>query len=448
MEPKNVGTYTVEMTREASENYYEFKVTGTLIIEQAELPANSIPAPSATQITKGSPLYYSHLDGPVSILGYYDWAEEEKYNTVTETGTHRAVFIPQDENYATYELPEVVNVQVTDAAVLSISWTGYGSVYATDKAGNTYWGGNEILPGTELTVHATPNTDCYLVSLTKDGVAIANGASFTFEDEPVSIYAEFEIYVPEPIIPDPEPTDPVIDEDSQYIVKVQKATTNNRGFILGKEGENGVYYTKSFEFTVNALDADLDKLVVTGATKVSKGKYRINSVTSNTTVTVSLPNPTPIDVKIVTESKNTKGYLVGKVKAEQYPLDGKCYYGDELVVVAYPVDGVSFAHWRDNTSNRDQMREITVTKAMTIEAVFSGVPTGIEDIESASIYAGDGYIQVKNVANADLTIVSISGRIQARQSIEGDTQIRVPAGVYVVVLESGEDVKRVKVIVR
>ena len=448
VEPKNVGTYTVKMTRKATANYYAFEVTGKLVIEQAELPANSIPAPSATQITKGSPLYYSHLDGPVSILGYYDWAEEEKYNTVTETGTHRAVFIPQDENYATYELPEVVNVQVTDAAVLSISWTGYGSVYATDKAGNTYWGGNEILPGTELTVHATPNIDCYLVSLTKDGVAIANGASFTFEDEPVSIYAEFEIYVPEPIIPDPEPTDPVIDEDSQYIVKVQKATTNNRGFILGKEGENGVYYTKSFEFTVNALDADLDKLVVTGATKVSKGKYRINSVTSNTTVTVSLPNPTPIDVKIVTESKNTKGYLVGKVKAEQYPLDGKCYYGDELVVVAYPVDGVSFAHWRDNTSNRDQMREITVTKAMTIEAVFSGVPTGIEDIESAGIYAGRGYIQVKNVSNADLTVVSISGRIQTRQHLEGDVQVRVPAGVYVVVLENGQDVKRVKVIVR
>ena len=448
LDPKNVGTYKVEMTRKATSNFYEFKTTGTLIIEQAELPANSIPAPTATQVTKGSPLWYSHLDGPVSILGYYDWAEEEKYNTVTETGTHRAVFIPQDENYATYELPGVVNVQVTDAAVLSISWTGYGSVYATDKAGNTYWGGDEILPGTELTIHATPNTDCYLVSLTKDGVAIANGASFTFEDEPVSIYAEFEIYVPESIIPDPEPADPVIDEDSQYIVEVKKATTNSRGFILGKEGENGVYYTKSFEFTVNALDADLDKLVVTGATKVSKGKYRINSVTSNTTVTVSLPNPTPIDVKIVTESKNTKGYLVGKVKAEQYPLDGKCYYGDELVVVAYPVDGVSFAHWRDNTSNRDQMREITVTKAMTIEAVFSGVPTGIEDVESAGIYAGRGYIQVKNVSNADLTVVSISGRIQTRQHLEGDVQVRVPAGVYVVVLENGQDVKRVKVIVR
>ena len=448
VEPKNVGTYTVKMTRKATANYYAFEVTGKLVIEQAELPANSIPAPSATQVTKGSPLWYSRLDGPVSILGYYDWAENVRNEKVTETKSYQAVFIPQDKNYATYELPEVVEVQVTDAAVLSISWTGYGSVYATDKAGNRYWGGDEILPGTELTIHAIPNTDCYLASLTKDGATIANGASFTFEDEPVSIYAEFEIYVPEPIIPDPEPTDPVIDENSQYIVEVKKATTNNRGFILGKEGENGVYYTKSFEFTVNALDADLDKLVVTGATKVSKGKYRINSVTSNTTVTVSLPNPTPIDVKIVTESKNTKGYLVGKVKAEQYPLDGKCYYGDELVVVAYPVDGVSFAHWRDNTSNRDQMREITVTKAMTIEAVFSGVPTGIEDIESAGIYAGRGYIQVKNVSNADLTVVSISGRIQTRQHLEGDVQVRVPAGVYVVVLENGQDVKRVKVIVR
>ena len=94
------------------------------------------------------------------------------------------------------------------------------------------------------------------------------------------------------------------------------------------------------------------------------------------------------------------------------------------------------------------MREITVTKDMTIEAVFSGVPTGIEDIESAGIYAGKGYIQVKNVANADLTVVSISGRIQAQQHLEGDVQVRVPAGVYVVVLENGQDVKRVKVIVR
>ena len=322
-----------------------------------------------------------------------------------------------------------------------------GSIIVTNaKTGERFYGEEEIIEGTILRFQVTPASNFRFEQLLVNGSSWNPNEVYTVGNESVAISAVFSLIEPE--VPDPEPSDPIIDEDSQYIVTVKKASTNNRGFILGKEGENGVYYEKAFEFTVNALDADLDKLVVTGATKVSKGKYRIESVTDNATVTVSLPNPTPIDVKVVTESKNAKGYLMGKVKAESYPLDGKCYYGDELVVVAYPESGVSFSYWKDNALNKDQMREIVVTKAMTIEAVFSGVPTGIEDIESASIYAGDGYIQVKNVANADLTIVSISGRIQARQSIEGDTQIRVPAGVYVVVLESGEDVKRVKVIVR
>ena len=114
--------------------------------------------------------------------------------------------------------------------------------------------------------------------------------------------------------------------------------------------------------------------------------------------------------------------------------------------MAYPESGVAFTRWSD--SNREQLREITVTKDLELKAEFSGTPTGIEDIELASIYAGDGYIQVKNVANADLTVVSISGRIQTKQQLSGDTQVRVPAGVYVVILESGQEVKRVKVIVR
>ncbi len=441
--PKDADTYTVELTRAATGSYYEFKTTGTLIIHKAKL--TDIPQPTASRVTKGSRLDDSSLDAPVSVLGYYDWYDEDKPTTLTQTRSFVPRFIPADSNYEKYEKLKAVEVQVTDEAVLSIIYD-FGYVSITDAAGNSYWSGSSVPTGTMLTVTATPYDGFELSSLTKDGQSIANGSSFEFVGEPVTINATFTVKVPE--VPDPEPSDPIIDEDSQYIVTVKKASTNNRGFILNKEGENGVHYEKAFEFTVNALDADLDKLVVTGATKVSKGKYRIESVTDNATVTVSLPNPTPIDVKVVTESKNAKGYLMGKVKAESYPLDGKCYYGDELVVVAYPESGVSFSYWKDNALNKDQMREIVVTKAMTIEAVFSGVPTGIEDIESASIYAGDGYIQVKNVANADLTIVSISGRIQARQSIEGDTQIRVPAGVYVVVLESGEDVKRVKVIVR
>ena len=396
--------------------------------------------------------------GEVSnVTGHFEWANKD-YVPKNNQEKCKVVFIPNDTN--NYNIVDTggsddnendSNIPVTIVNQRLVTYySNFGEsqieIIVTDETGKTYKSGDVVEKGRVLTVTTSAkNSDLELSNIFINGSTRPNNA-FTVGDESVEIEVVYQVKVPE--VPDPEPSDPVIDEDSQYIVTVKKASTNNRGFILNKEGENGVHYEKAFEFTVNALDADLDKLVVTGATKVSKGKYRIESVTDNATVTVSLPNPTPIDVKVVTESKNAKGYLMGKVKAESYPLDGKCYYGDELVVVAYPESGVSFSYWKDNALNKDQMREIVVTKAMTIEAVFSGVPTGIEDIESASIYAGDGYIQVKNVANADLTIVSISGRIQARQSIEGDTQIRVPAGVYVVVLESGEDVKRVKVIVR
>ena len=463
--PEDAGTYKVYVTipyqgqQSDWNSYKESNGVGTMVIKEAGTIIVNAPIP--TLIPQNQTLSQSNLvDGLVknsingepgdkTVAGTFKWADDV-VNTVPEDGkTYNVVFVPDNDSYAQSSVQ--VKITVSDKNLITIQDPGaqVGTIVVTDaNTGKRYYGEEEITVGTQLRIVATPASNFNFNYISVNGTQYnTSEVIYTVdEDESVAIFANFSIIEPE--IPEPEPTDPVIDEDSQYIVKVQKATTNNRGFILGKEGENGVYYTKPFEFTVNALDADLDKLVVTGATKVSKGKYRINSVTSNTTVTVSLPNPTPIDVKIVTESKNTKGYLVGKVKAEQYPLDGKCYYGDELVVVAYPVDGVSFAHWRDNTSNRDQMREITVTKAMTIEAVFSGVPTGIEDIESAGIYAGRGYIQVKNVSNADLTVVSISGRIQTRQHLEGDVQVRVPAGVYVVVLENGQDVKRVKVIVR
>ena len=462
--PKNAGTYKVYVTIPYQGNKSDYKAYKALenayvgTLEITKVKTEIVTPPRPTLIPKGQDLSQSNLIGGVAkalnekgeafmtVAGTFEWYE---YTSVPEDGEpYKVVFWPEEgENYD-YSMTDV-NVAVSDKNLITIKDPGsqVGSIIVTNaKTGERFYGEEEIAEGTILRFQVTPAANFRFEQLLVNGYSWNPNEVYTVGNESVAVSAVFTLIEPE--IPEPEPADPVIDEDSQYIVKVQKATTNNRGFILGKEGENGVYYTKSFEFTVNALDADLDKLVVTGATKVSKGKYRINSVTSNTTVTVSLPNPTPIDVKIVTESKNTKGYLVGKVKAEQYPLDGKCYYGDELVVVAYPVDGVSFAHWRDNTSNRDQMREITVTKAMTIEAVFSGVPTGIEDIESAGIYAGRGYIQVKNVSNADLTVVSISGRIQTRQHLEGDVQVRVPAGVYVVVLENGQDVKRVKVIVR
>ena len=446
----NAGDYYVTLVREGNETYYPLEVEGTLTIKKATIDPSLVPAPTASRVNLGKTLEASQLSGQAKIKGSYAWNED--LNTpVTANNTGYKVLFDAGDNYEPYYLNDPVVVPVTSNPIIMVTVSPsqvYGTVSIVNKdvPSKSYTSGSDVFAGTTIVVTATPSdpSKYRLVSLqVGNKTTSSNTMEYECGNASIDIVATFDVIIPE--APEPEEPDEVIDPNSQYIVTVKKASTNNRGFILNKEGENGVYYTKAFEFTVNALDADLDKLVVTGATKVAKGKYRINSVESNTTVTVSLANPTELKVNIPREYKNAKDYLVGKVQVEG-PADGKCYYGDQITLVAYPESGVSFTRWSDG--NREQLREMTVTKDLTLKAEFSGTPTGIEDIESAGIYAGNGYIQVKNVANADLTVVSISGRIQTRQHLDGDVQVRVPAGVYVVVLESGKDVKRVKVIVR
>ena len=458
--PKDVNKYDVRVRIKAGNGYAAYDKTFEDAFEIIKATPKVNKWPTASPISIGQKLMFANLEGGEvsNVTGHFEWANKE-YVPENNQEKCKVIFVPNDtNNYNTVDTggsddnDNDNNIPVTIVNERLVTYySNFGEsqieIIVTDETGKTYKSGDVVEKGRVLTVATSAkNPDLELNQILVTNGENRQGNTFTVGEKSVEIEVVYQVKVPE--VPEPEDPDEIIDPNSQYVVTVEKASKNNRGFILGKEGDNGVYYEDAFEFTVYALDEDLDKLVVNGATKIGKGKYRISSVTDNMTVTVSLPNPTQLDVKVVTESKNAKGYLVGKVKAESYPADGKCYYGDELVVVAYPVDGVSFAYWRDNALNKDQMREITVTKDMTIEAVFSGVPTGIEDIESAGIYAGKGYIQVKNVANADLTVVSISGRIQAQQHLDGDVQVRVPAGVYVVVLENGQDVKRVKVIVR
>ena len=458
--PKNVGKYDVRIQIKAGNGYAAITKTFEDAFEIIKATPEVNKWPTACPISIGQQLKFANLEGGEvsNVTGHFEWADKD-YVPQNNQEECKVIFVPNDtDNYNTVDTggsddndnDSNIPVTIVDQRLVTY-YSNFGEsqieIIVTDETGKTYKSGDVVEKGRVLTVTTSAkNSDLELNQILVTNGENRQGNTFTVGEKSVEIEVIYQVKVPE--VPEPEDPDEIIDPNSQYVVTVEKASKNNRGFILGKEGDNGVYYEDAFEFTVYALDEDLDKLVVNGATKIGKGKYRISSVTDNMTVTVSLPNPTQLDVKVVTESKNAKGYLVGKVKAESYPADGKCYYGDELVVVAYPVDGVSFSYWRDNALNKDQMREITVTKDMTIEAVFSGVPTGIEDIESAGIYAGKGYIQVKNVANADLTVVSISGRIQAQQHLEGDVQVRVPAGIYVVVLENGQDVKRVKVIVR
>ena len=431
-EPTDAGTYNVTLNREATGNFQAFSTTATLVINKAKLTAAQVPAPTASRINVGMKLNRSNLTGSADIAGYYQW-DTDGNTVVMKSEPYPVIFYPNNGNYEPYKLETQVTVPVTDEAIIVVYSDYNGTVTVKDANGNYYSYGDAVPEGTKLTITATPydNTEFELKSLTVDGSSFTNGGTYVFGKKSIEISATFQVKV----------------KPGNFKVSV---TESLRGAIITGGGEHVVAEGGTLSFTVATASADASKVSVKASngtiTKGSNGRYTLSGLSANSTVTVSLSNPTPLKVDIQTSYLNEGKYHVGSVEVESDYTDGKYYYGDEIIVVAYPESGVKFEKWSDGSTS--QIYQLVLTKDLTLKATFSGTPTGIEDIMAASITTGRGYVWVRGIANADVTIVSISGRVQARQRISGDTQINVPAGIYVVVLESGSDVKRTKVIVK
>lgn len=433
--PNDAGDYKVSITRPETTTYKEIDpISATLVINKADFTDKQVPMPTATRVALGQTLDKSDLLGEATIEGFYEWDEATAASliTVDPEKEYKVKFVPT-KNY-NEKFIGTVPVTVTTNPIITFDANPEGgtvTVVNKNDPNDVYKSGDEVFAGTELIIKATPNTDFELKSLLVNGSSVSNPYTVTFDKTTLEVEATFQVKV----------------KPGNFKVSV---TESLRGAIITGGGDHVVAEGGTLSFTVATASADASKVSVKASngtiTKGSNGRYTLSGLSANSTVTVSLSNPTPLKVDIQTSYLNEGKYHIGSVEVESDYTDGKYYYGDEIIVVAYPESGVKFEKWSDGSTS--QIYQLVLTKDLTLKATFSGTPTGIEDIMAASITTGRGYVWVRGIANADVTIVSISGRVQARQRISGDTQINVPAGIYVVVLESGSDVKRTKVIVK
>ena len=431
--PVNVGKYNVRVQIKAGNGFVAYDETFKDKFEIVKAKTTISKQPTATPISLGQVLRFSNLEGGLAagVQGAFEW---ENGSVVPEDAKeYKAIFKPTDAaNYETAECKVAVTVIDQRLVTYYTNFPGQTDITVKDKSGKYYESGDPVAKGTVLSITtATINNDLELASLSVAGATKNSDGTYTVGDASIEISATFQVKT----------------KPGNFKVTVPEYL---RGAIITGGGEHVVAEGGTLSFTVATASADASKVSVKASngtvTKGSNGRYTLSGLTANSTVTVSLSNPTALKVDIQKSYLNAGKYHVATVEVESDYTDGKFYYGDEITVVAYPESGVKFEKWSDGS--KDQVHDIVLTGDLKLTATFSGTPTGIEDIMAASIATGKGCVWVRGIANADVTIVSIAGRVQARQRISGDTRIDVPAGIYVVVLESGSDVKRVKVIVK
>ncbi|MDD6100031.1 MAG: hypothetical protein PUD08_04960, partial [bacterium] len=309
-----------------------------------------------------------------------------------------------------------------------------GTITVRDNNGRQYASGDQVLEGTQLIVSATPAAGYKFKSLTIGGQSYTeNTQSIVFGTSSLAISAEF------------------VSEAGVVILSYPSVeAVAGKGFRLDMYGATSAASGTIHKMKVYGLLDDLKRVVVKAGTETipmnEDGTYSIKA-DADKVISVTLANPTKIKVEVEKETKNAKGFVLGHTMVEGLAYDSTCYYGDEITLVAMPESGVTFGGWSDDRLARDQLRTITITRTMQIQPIFNGTPTGIESIEAAEVIGSEGCIIIRGVADARVTIVSMDGRAQ-QQTISGDTRISVGAGIYGVVLEQGNEVKREKVIVR
>ena len=437
--PKDAGSYTVCITipyldahteggdyKTYKEFYKEYE--GILIIDPAKLDAADITWPTKSSlIAKNQKLEMSALSGgKSSVPGTFEWKDK---TIVPESGkAYAVVFVPDDKNYETVECGSANNVYVNVSDKNLVTFVPQNcSVVVKDANGKEYKTGDEIAKGTVLTITATPFTDCVMTTLTVNGKSITSGSTYTVGDETVEITAIAKL-------------------NPQSVILTITAGT---GVVPSKIGAQSLTFNSNLTFTVATLEADKDKVTVTAdGTKITPNSSGVYSVKADKakTVSVSVSNPTAITVKADTTLSPGKKPM-GTVEIQGWTSTKKYYYGDEIIVTAFPESGATFTGWQGLTSKENPLEITLIEPSYTFKAQYSGTLVGIEDVETVKYYGADGYIYVNCPTKATLIVISMNGRSQ-RLQVSGQTRVTVAAGIYGIVLDMDGEVIRDKVVVR
>lgn len=432
--PVDAGEYTVHVSIPAvvgentTYNALEKDFEKGLVIKKSDAYEVNWPTKAVVGVGKTAKTA-QFIDGFAGVEGTFHFIEEDKIG-VPETGDAYPVkFIPSNTNYAEKMNSNAkATIVVTDQRTLFIADVANGSIKVTDQNGNELKNGQTLNSGiTSIKVTATPNNGYVLGTLTVNNSSLSNGGSYTLGSDNVVVSATFV---------------------KQYTITLGSAPKGVK--IATKPSSNVVVAGGSYTFTLNHVSGD--KPTVTGASNISVSTsgstttVKVTNIQANATLAIALANPTAI--KITTKETLSKaGKPMGTIRVSGVNSSNECYYGDKITVTATANPGVDFAGWEGLTSIENPYEFEATNATYTFQAKYHGVLTGIESVDELNYYGGDGYIFVNCPAQGTLTIISMNGRAQ-KMSVSGQTRVTVPAGVYGIVLTSGSEVVRDKVVVR
>lgn len=436
--PVNAGVYKIHMTIPeyvgANTTYQAFDGIVKNVVYTIKKADPTVSAwPEQAIVGVGQKLADAvFIGGSANVEGSFEFVDADENVTPVNGNKYAMKFVPSDKANYNEVIPSttaMATVLVTDKRILSISSVVNGSIVVKDQDGNKLSDGDVLGSNiTSIKVEATPNSGYVLGTITVNNSTISNGGAYTLGTESVvKVSATFV---------------------KQYTITLGSAPKGVK--IATKPSSNVVVAGGSYTFTLNHVSGD--KPTVTGASNISVSTsgstttVKVTNIQANATLAIALANPTAI--KITTKPTLSKaGKPMGTIRVTGVNSSNECYYGDKITVTATANPGVEFAGWEGLTSTENPYEFEATNATYTFQAKYDGVLTGIESVDELKYYGGDGYIFVNCPAQGTLTIISMNGRAQ-KMSVSGQTRVTVPAGVYGIVLTSGSEVVRDKVVVR